>query len=242
MNPFRIILLSLLSISLLLMLYVIFILVPERQAEYAQYQSTVQMTRYNELNEAHQARLEQIAPRTPSNQVETALNEVKESELKREAALADAEERRIIALARAKEEQAIAEAKKAEEEEQAKYKGIEVIGQIVSYDAEWASLVIIPREGAIVNDGLCVAVMQQEGIICEAIIDGKDEPSGQYIASMRLDNIGNKSPKSPQAGDKVIISPFESSADIRNATQDNSMPTTTPQALPDIDATLVPIP
>ncbi len=253
MNPFRIIILSLLSISLLLLLYVIFILVPERQTEYAQYQSTVQMTRFTERQEAHQARMDQIAPLNKDQEITTAIDEVKEAELKREAALAEAEERNIIAQARAKEEQALAEVKAAEEakraeEEKNTAQGFEVIGQITSYDQEWASLVIRPTEGAIITNGLRIAIMQQEGIVCEGMIDGKDEPSGQYIASLLPGKIGNSDPKPPVIGDKVIVSPFESSKDIRTSTEDAPAAQASPtgpapqqQSLPEIDATLVPI-
>ncbi|MFI3243243.1 MAG: hypothetical protein R3Y56_03200 [Akkermansia sp.] len=254
MNPFRIIILTLLSISLLLMLYVIFILVPERQTEYAQYQSTVQMTRFTERQEAHEARMNQIAPLNKNQDITDAIDEVKESELKREAALADAEERKIIAEARAKEEQALAQAKAAEDAKRAKEdankaQGFEVIGQIASYDKEWASLVITPSEGALITEGLRIAIMQQEGIVCEAMVDGKDAPSGQYIASLLPGKIGNSDPKPPVVGDKVIVSPFESSKDIRTSTDDAPAAPSTPngpsaqqQSLPEIDATLVPIP
>ncbi len=251
MNPFRIIILSLLSISLLLLLYVIFILVPERQTEYAQYQSTVQMTRFNERQEAHQVRMNQIAPLNNEQGIADAIDEVKESELKREAALAEAEERNIIAQARAKEEKALAEAKAAEEAKQAEKntaQGFEIIGQISSYDQEWASLVIMPVEGAIITEGLRIAIMQQEGIICEAMVDGKDEPSGQFIASLLPGKIGNSEPKPPVIGDKVIVSPFESSKDIRTSTEEAQAAPVSPtgpaaqqQSLPEIDATLVPI-
>ncbi len=174
----------------------------------------------------------------------SALDEVKASDLKREAALAEAEERNIIALAQAKEEQALAEAKAAEEKEKAQQteQGFEVIGQVSSYDANWASIIVKPADGAIITEGLRIAIMQQQGIICEALIDGKDEPSGQYMASILPGKIGNSEPQPPVAGDKVIVSPFESSKDIRTGSGTTPVaPASTQDGIPDIDATLVPI-
>lgn len=247
MNPFRIIILVLLTLSLITMLYVIGIVIPEQQSEYKQYQSTLQMARFNERNEAHQAHLNRIAPLNEGGDVKAAIDEVKQAQLEREAALAEAEERNIIAAARDKEEKAAAEAAAAAERERAAASAFEIVGQVASYDKEWASILITPVEGAVINDGLRIAVMQQSGVICEAMVDGKDEPSGQIIASVLPGKIGNAEPKSPVVGDKVIVSPFESSADIRTS-GDGADATITPAAVPaseglqDVEGTLVPLP
>lgn len=247
MNPFRIIILLLLSISLCMMCYIILVVIPDRQTEYAQYQSTLQLARFNERNDAHQARMNQIAPRTEAGDLKAASEEVAQAQLAREAALAEAEERNILAAARAKEEQAAAEAAAAAEREKQASQGFEMIGEVASYDEEWATIIINPSAGAIVTAGLRIAIMQQAGIICEATVDTKDEISGQIIATMQTSKIGNTTPKSPAIGDKVVVSPFESSADIRNA--DDSYPDSgTPAAIPvseglqDVEGTLVPLP
>lgn len=247
MNPFRIIILLLLTISLGMMGYIVLVVIPDRQTEYAQYQSTLQMARFNERNDAHQARMDQIAPRTEGGDLKTASDELAQAQLAREAALAEAEERNIIAAARAKEEQAAAEAAAAAEREKKATQGFEMIGEVVSYDKEWATIIINPIQGAIITNGLRIAVMQQAGIICEATVDTKDEISGQIIATMQMSKIGNTEPKSPAMGDKVIVSPFESSADIRNAGDsypDTSTPVATPvsEGLQDVEGTLVPLP
>lgn len=249
MNPFRIITLVLLSLALAMMFYVVVILVPNQQAEYAQYQSTQQMNRFVAKNEAHQARMDQIVPQAQQDSVQVALEEAKAQQEERELALAEAEEKALIVAAQAQEAQAAQVTPAATPDVTVSDDGIaspmaatenEILGNVAFYDKNWASLMILPTEGRTLEKGLVIAVRRNQGIICEATIDGKDEPSGQYIAIIKA-NTMNEGKLEPEESDEVIISPFKSSDELMQDASPSSIPAPKKDGLQEIDAPLVPV-
>lgn len=223
MNPFRITLLVLLSLAVLIMLYVVGYVIPEQQATFQQYQNSVKMGELNKRGQMHQAALQRVSIEADKDELALAEADALSAARQQEEALAAAEEQRLIALAR----------QKAEQESNAAVKAPVSLGYVDKYDAEWNSIFIIPQSPSSLTSGMKVAVMRNGGMVCEAIIESRDDETGQFTASAQENNLGVGSGKAatmPASGDDIVISPFA----VQDSTFTAPSPALMPSTLPTI--------
>lgn len=216
MNGFRVTILVLFCLTVGLMFYAVTVVIPGRQEQYELYRTMQKSNEYRQRNAEHLARMEQLGPDVEAPEVSTARSEAEEGERKRQQEINEAEESSVLASARRKEEERTARA--AAEEAAAPA----ALGRVASFNREWNSILFTP-EGAKtpLNDGLVIAVRRGDYIVCEAVIDGRDEESGQVSATVKQaifaanGNMPQETP-TPAAGDEIIISPFLSGRDLRD--------------------------
>lgn len=225
MNAFRITLLVLLTLVIALMFYAIQVVVPGWQGRYDEYVATQRVNELQMRTDAHLARISQLAPEVDSPEVASARLADAEVVRSNEQMLNEAEEQSVIAAARQAEE-----AKQVRETRQ-EPAAPQVLGQVAAYDAEWGVLLIRPLSDLPMNNGMVVAVQRAGAVVCEATIDGRDEESGQYSATVKAVSSGAIKVQ-PQAGDEVIVSPFLSAGELRNESGMYS-PAATPAPIPD---------
>lgn len=249
MNGFRVTILVLFCLTVGLMFYAVTVVLPQQQAQYNVYQTTMKSKEYEQRDYDHRLRMEQLSPETDAPAVESARTEAEESERRREQALNEAEESSLIASAKRKQEER--EAKAAAEAAREEAEQTSVLGVVKAFDAEWNVILFAPQADTPISNGLVVAVRRGENILCEAVVDGRDEQSGQVSASVKQANFGASMshievPK-PQEGDEIIISPFPSSKDLRlqdgnfGASGQGAAPQPSDNALPEVDTPLTPI-
>lgn len=263
MNGFRVTILVLLCLAVGLMFYAVMVIVPGWQNQYSEYQASMKIAEYQQRNDHHRQRMEQFSPDAEAPEVATARAMAEESARKDEQALNEAEESSVIAAARRKEEAALA--RQAVEEAEAP----QPLGLVAAFNPEWNSLMIRPVSDVPMATGFVVAVRREGGIVCEAVIDGRDEESGQYSATVKVAELGTVAPqpvekRTPAVGDEIIETPFPSSRELRGgsdflppAAVKNigasegadaaflpSLPTepSTRETLQELDATLTPVP
>lgn len=216
MNGFRVTILVLFCLTVGLMFYAVTVVIPGRQEQYELYRTMQKSNEYRQRNAEHLARMEQLGPDVEAPEVSTARSEAEEGERKRQQEINEAEESSVLASARRKEEERTARA--AAEEAAAPA----ALGRVASFNREWNSILFTP-EGAKtpLNDGLVIAVRRGDYIVCEAVIDGRDEESGQVSATVKQaifaanGNAPQDTP-TPAAGDEIILSPFLSGRDLRD--------------------------
>lgn len=251
MNGFRVTILVLFCLTVGLMFYAVTVVLPAQQERYNVYQATMKSKEYEQREYDHRLRMEQLAPETDAQEVKDAREAAEESERRREQAINEAEEISVIASAKRKQEereaQAAAQAAKEEENQPI------FLGPVKAYDKEWNVILFQPQADTPITEGLEVAVRRGDKLICEAVVDGKDEQSGQVSATIKQADFGASMQgveiPSPQEGDEVIISPFESSKqlrlkDVNNFGTPEQQPASQQPAdnqLPEVDATLTPI-
>ncbi len=252
MNGFRVTILVLFCLTVGLMFYAVTVVLPAQQERYNVYRATEKSREYEQREYDHRLRMEQLAPEADTQEVKNARESAAESERQREQAINEAEESSVIASAKRKQEEreALAAAQAAREEEN---KPIS-LGSVKAFDAEWNVILFLPQANTPVSEGLEIAVCRGGKLICEAVVDGKDEQSGQVSATIKQADFGATMPgveiPTPQVGDEVIISPFESSKQLRMQDVDNfGTPGQQPapqqpngnNQLPEVEATLTPI-
>ncbi len=250
MNGFRVTILVLFCLTVGLMFYAVTVVLPAQQERYNVYQAAEKSKEYELREYDHRLRMEQLAPETDTPEVKNARESAEESERQREQAINEAEEISVIASARRKQEereaQAAAEAAREEQNQPIS------LGTVKAFDAEWNVILFLPQADTPVSEGLEIAVRREGKLICEAVVDGKDEQSGQVSAAIKQADFGATMPgveiPEPQVGDEVIISPFESSKQLRLQNVDNfgtpdrqPASQTTDKQLPEVEATLTPI-
>lgn len=209
MNGFRITILVLFSLTVALMFYAVTVVIPARQDQYDMYQTMQRSNAYDQRNAEHRARMEQLGPDVEAPEVSEARNEAEEAERKRQQEITEAEESSVLAAARRKEEERAA--RDAAEEAAAPTP----IGRITSYNEEWTSFLFQPSGNTPLNDGLAVDVYRGKQLVCEAVVDGRDEESGQVSATVKpvvISALAGAQKLTPAAGDTVVIS---SMADAR---------------------------
>ena len=251
MNGFRITLLVLLALALGLMFYVVAVLLPARQEQYELHLTTQKISEYEQRNAEHRARLEQFAPDAESPEVASARSAAEESARKQEQELTEAEESSVLAAARRQEE-----ARRAKQEAEAPQPDpavaaanaqAEFIGKVVDFDPEWSFLIFSDEGKTPVAPELIVAVRRGDYIVCEAKVDNKDEESGHWCATVKTvvhdPSKGMPKPENnqPIIGDDVVVSPFESSSDLRAESAPQMPEPQQAPATPEIEAELVPI-
>lgn len=255
MNGFRITLLVLLTLAVGMMFYVVAVLLPARQEQYELHLTTQKINEYEQRNAEHRARLEQFSPEAEDPEVASARSAAEESARKQEQELTEAEESSVLAAARRQEE-----ARRAKQEAEmppadpavaAANAQAEYIGKVMAYDPEWSFLMFSDEGKTPVAPELIVAVRRGDYILCEAKVDNKDEESGQWCATVKTvtHNPSKGMPKpendKPVVGDDVVVSPFESSSDLRDAAFPE-MPAeeevAQPSGTPEVEVELVPMP
>lgn len=224
MNGFRVTILTLLCLSVALMFYVVLYVIPSWQVEYNTYQSTMRISEYDKKSDMHRRQMQALDPSVESPEEEQARLAEEEADRRNEQNLQEAEERIIVEAAKHREEAAQAKARaeaeaKALEEAKAASAQPATVGLVASYDEEWSCIMIKPAVVGAFGQGNTLAVRRGNTIICEAVVDGLDVESGQVSATVKMEQFG-AAPSSnmvPVPGDEVIISPFLSGDDLRNA-------------------------
>lgn len=266
MNGFRVTLLVLFCVTVALMAYAIVVLIPARQEQYELYRTTLKINEYQQRNAEHTARMAQLGPEIEAPEVSNARNAAEDAARQRQQSITDAEESSVLAAAKRKQEERAAqeEAATAAATAAAPAAGNDtpvVLGHVTSYSSEWNSLLFKPESDTPMNDGLQIALRRNGAVVCEAVVDDRDEESGQVSATVKQVSFGGKdstSAQAPEPGDEVIISPFLSSKDLQSGDaaftaavqqmqQGDASAAQQPVApadnkLPEVDATLVPIP
>lgn len=205
MNGFRVTILVLFCLTVALMAYAVTVVIPGRQEQYEVYRTLQKSNEYQQRNAEHLARMEKLGPDVEAPEVETARSEAEESERKRQQEINEAEESSVLAAARRKEEERAA--REAAEEAAAPA----VLGRVVSYNAEWTSFLFIPEGNTPLNDGFAIDVYRGKQLVCEAVVDGRDEESGQVSATVKpvIISAHGGAPMqqlTPEPGDAIVAS------------------------------------
>lgn len=207
MNGFRVTILVLFCLTVALMAYAVTVVIPGRQEQYEVYRTLQKSNEYEQRNAEHRARMEKLGPEVEAPEVETARSEAEEGERKRQQEINEAEESSVLAAARRKEEERAA--LDAAEEAAAPA----VLGRVTSYNAEWTSFLFTPEGNVPLNDGFAVDVYRGKQLVCEAVVDGRDEESGQVSAAVKpviISSPGGGAPLlaqlTPAPGDTVVAS------------------------------------
>ena len=126
------------------------------------------------------------------------------------------------------------------------------IGTVTAYLEEHAVVLFKGHGTTPVNDGLLIALRRDDYIVCEAMVDGADEVSGQYTAAIKQVKFGGvedpaaEANRKPRPGDEVIVSPFMSSRDLRMEAGESAgvdlKSAETSQKLPEVEDVLTPVP
>lgn len=218
MNGFRVTLLVLLTLTIGLMYYAIIDLIPAKQQEFEMYKAGLKLDEYQQRNQEHLARMEQLGPDVESPEVLTARTAAEEAQKQREQAINDAEETSVLAAARRKQEtenaKTVADAKAA-----AADSASFPMGHVASYDAEWNILMFTVQTNKPLEPGKLIAVRKKgtNYTVCEAIVDSLDEQSGQISATLKPNPNPAKDENGqdivPGEGDEIIESPFATGND-----------------------------
>ena len=207
MNGFRITILTLLCLSVALMFYVVLVVIPGWQGNYNAYQSSLRIAEYEKKNDIHRQQMLTFDPSFEAPEVEQARLDQEEASQRDEQALNEAEESNVVAAARRREEEARAAALKEEADRAA------VIGIVASYDEKWGSVMIRPVIHEHFSDGAVLAVQRDRRVVCEVVVDGVDEESGQVSAVVKplaAETRGSDNADFiPVKGDEIIVSPFQ---------------------------------
>lgn len=242
MNGFRITILTLLCLSVALMFYVVLYVIPGWQEEYNTYQAVSRISEYDKKSDIHLQQMQALDPSVETPEQEQARLAAEEEARRSEISLQEAEESVILAAAKRREEaaqakaRAEAEAKAAEAAKAAAQP--QAVGIVASFDPEWNCVMIKPAVVSSFTQGAVLAVSRQDVVLCEVVVDGMDAESGQISATVKVNQIDSTDGVlrvAPAAGDKVIVSPFLSGADLRAhgdaSPQDAMLPeTATPAA------------
>ncbi len=233
MNPFRVILLVLLSLSLVMLFYIVAIYVPQHKQEYQQYQSLSYMADLQGKREEHEKRMSRIAPKgddAPRSDLQAAQKEAREADAEQQRLLLEAEERRVIAEARVKEAQGAAPRVDMNEvglggspmsttSVSTALPPAAQLAVVVSYEHKWGILEIAPLKGKTMSaqeyTGKRIMIKRNDGLICEATIQSGDEKTGRIIADVIAHTLNPVADVKPQQGDKVYLSSLAPTSDPR---------------------------
>lgn len=247
MNAFRATVLVLLVLTIGLMFYAFVVLIPARQGQYQMYQTQLKINEYEQRQMEHDARMARIKSDADAPEVVAARAAAEEEDKKNTENLTNAEEQSVIASAKRRQE---IEAAASAAEDAAEPSSM---GSVTAY-LEDCGVILFKADGSTpVNEGLLIALRRDDFIVCEATVDGRDEESGQYTAAVKQVTFGGvedpavEANRKPRIGDEVIVSPFLSSRDLRLENAGNDIPSKqpaaeSPQAIPEIEAVLTPVP
>ena len=246
MNAFRATILVLLALTVGLLFYAFAVLLPQRQVQYESYQTQLKINEYQQQQMEHEERMARLGADAETPEMAAARAAAEEADKKIEADLTAAEESSVIASAKRRLE---AEETSIPEKHPVK---VSALGEVTAYLEDCAVILFKAGDKEPLNEGLNIAVRRQDYIVCEAVVDGRDEESGQFTAAVKqvvfggaLDPAAEENRK-PVPGDEVIISPFLSSRELRmenyNPQQDAQPSSDAPRKLPEIEAVLTPVP
>ncbi len=223
MNPFRVILLVILSLSLAMMFYVVAFYLPQQKADHKLYQSMTQIAHLQGKHQEHKERMDRLAPQpavTEESQLTQAQQEAQLAATEQQRLLIEAEERLVIAEARAREAQLAEEQQRQDRVQQrierekaeaqsaldASMRGPSIfLGEVHSYDAQWCILTVTPAapiELDAMKSGQRLVVKRGEGLVCEAEVEGME--AGLIIANVKQETLNPIAQIIPEAGDKVL--------------------------------------
>lgn len=224
MNGFRITILTLLCLSLALMFYAVFFVVPSWQGEYSAYQASQRISNFDRKSDFHRQQMTSYDPALESPEVEKARLAVEAAAKQNDQAVMEAEEIAVLAAAKRREE-----AQRAREEQEAAARAaaesIPQLGQVASYDPAWQSVMIKPAADhpEAYTRGATLAVFRSGNFLAEVVVDSLDVESGQVSATLRIpqgmpgvNEDGSIAPeREPKPGDVISQSPFPSADDLR---------------------------
>lgn len=236
MNGFRVTVLTLLCLAVGLMFYAILFVVPSWQEQYNAYQSTLRISEYEKKSDIHRQQMMAYDTSNESPEVEQARLAQEAAAERDEKALNEAEESNVVAAAKRREEAARAQA----EAEAAQKAAQPTIGTVASFDKDWDCIMIKPTVPEAFLQGAVLAVRRDKMVVCEAVVDSRDEQSGQVSATVKRADFGQASVKDgerqqdPMVGDEVIVSPFLSADELQNQGKSDefSQPAPVSEALP----------
>lgn len=257
MNGFRVTILVLLCLAVGLMFYAVAVLLPARQDQYELYQTQQKIQEYQQRDEAHRARMAQLQPEVDAPEVANARQAVESAAKEQEMKLTEAEEQSVIASAKRKQQ--ISAARKEVKAAAQDAAAVTALGTVAAFSKEWNSILFTLNGNQPVAEGLFVAVRRDgDYIVCEAVVDGRDEESGQVSATIKQAKFGGAdlgiAQPEPVPGDEVIVSPYLNAGDLKSFGDFDAVPAVAPAAapqgapaggaadMPELEATLTPIP
>ena len=205
-------------------------------ANWAEFQPIVEVHRASghedEPRETRMFLSEELRPDTPAGFAGVELQDKSVSVAEARAAAEKAQQERIKKLTEAEESSVLADARRKQEESMAQQADEDVddskpIGLVTSYNQEWNSVLFKPVTQSPINIGLVVALRRDGNILCEAEVDNVDQESGQVSAQLKHSSFNADAQggavqdgilpedKMPAVGDEVIITPFETTRDLR---------------------------
>ncbi len=236
MNPFRVILLVLLTLSLVMLFYIIAIYTPQQKVDYQEYQSMNYISQLQGKRAEHEKRMHSLTPQARReravSELSAAQREAQQAEAEQQRKLLEAEERRVIAGARVQEQQDQAPdvdmaevglgSSTAIAAHDAKDADLEQLATVVSYDANWGVLTIAPVKGKAMRaqdyTGKRIMIKRNHGLVCEAVIQSADEKTGRIVADVEQHTLNPVAKVIPQAGDKVYLSNLSNVRSPQNVT------------------------
>ncbi|MBR5895159.1 MAG: hypothetical protein IKZ13_06425 [Akkermansia sp.] len=229
MNGFRITVLALLVLAVGLMMYVIFVKLPDMQADHNIYEISQKSAQVAQQDAGHRERVSIYGEAAENSSLASAYSEAAEADRTAESSVHEAEARAVIEDAKRKADAAMAE--------QIKEEGAAptTIGLVKSFNKDWVSIMFMPAVKDPITEGLVVAVRREGIVLCEATVDFIDEESGQVGATLKPQEFGkaqvniDEEKMLPIPGDEVIYSPFSSAKDLRSQ---NSFLTPQPLSVP----------
>lgn len=224
MNGFRVTILTLLCLAVGLMFYAVLFVVPSWQEQYNAYQSTLKISEYEKKSDIHRQQMMAYDTSNESPEVEQARLDQEAAAKRGEEALTEAEETNVVAAAKRREEAARAQA----EAEAARKAAQPTIGTVASFNKDLDFIMIKPTVPEAFLPGAVLAVRRDKLVVCEAVVDSRDEQSGQVSATVKRADFGkssmpeNEQQQDPMVGDEVIVSPFLSADELQGKSDDLS--------------------
>lgn len=208
MNGFRVTILVLLALALGLMFYVVTVVIPEEKANYAEYQEALRDSDYQRKDAEHRARLAEIHPAATESEADLARQEAERNAKAREQARIQREEQLVLEAGRQ------AEIKSREAQPQERSEADSPVALVAVYDKDNNLMMLKPvTEDGMLAVGHVLAIRRNGSILCEIVVDARDEESGQYSAYVKRPQSVSAEAQ-PLQGDEVIVSPLPQVSDL----------------------------
>lgn len=239
MNSFRIAILSILIAAVGIMGVVVYMTIPSMKDRKTEYDNSRADRERRERQEAEAT--EEVAPKPAEDSaLARARAEHREAAERREQEVNNTEEQLALESGLRKEREA--RSRQAAEEAAAPT----ALGLVQSYDTNWNIITVKSVTDKLPDKGTLLAVRREGLIVCEATVTNVEPEVDAFTAEMRYTDQNNNGEdlntnNTPVPGDQVILFPGASDSGLSlpgNSTSGGS----TEDALPTIDATLVPVP
>lgn len=225
MNGFRITILTLLCLSMGLMFYAVFFVVPSWQGEFNAYQASQRISQFDRKSDFHRQQMVSYDPDSESPEVAKARLAAEAAAKQNDKTVMEAEETAVLAAAKRREEAQRVQAEREAEAARAAAEKTPPMGVVASYDPAWQSVMIKPSadHASAYARGAALAVYRAGNFLAEVVVDSLDVESGQVSATLRIPQgmpgvnaDGSIAPeREPKAGDMISVSPFLSADDLR---------------------------